>query len=88
MRMWIPLDELYRICQITRDKVCIDDYYVGRIIARPFVGELGSFVRTSNRHDYSRMPEKKMVQQELQDAGCSNCSSWENWRYLCPCWME
>ena len=40
-----------------------------RIIARPFIGELGSFVRTSNRHDYSRMPEKKMVQQELQDAG-------------------
>ncbi len=65
----IPLEELYRICQITRDKVCVGDYYVGRIIARPFVGELGSFVRTSNRHDYSRMPEKKMVQQELQDAG-------------------
>lgn len=65
----IPIDELYRICQITRDKVCSGDYYVGRIIARPFVGELGSFVRTSNRHDYSRMPEKKMVQQELQDAG-------------------
>ena len=39
----IPIDELYRICQITRDKVCIGDYYVGRIIARPFVGELGSF---------------------------------------------
>ena len=43
----IPLEELYRICQITRDKVCVGDYYVGRIIARPFVGELGSFVRTS-----------------------------------------
>ncbi len=55
----IPIDELYRICQITRDKVCIGDYYVGRIIARPFVGELGSFVRSSNRHDYSRMPEKR-----------------------------
>lgn len=64
----IPLEELYRMCQITRDKVCIGDYYVGRIIARPFVGTPGHFVRTSNRHDYSRMPEKKMVQQELQDA--------------------
>ena len=64
----IPINELYRICQITRDKVCIGDYYVGRIIARPFIGELGNFVRTSNRHDYSRMPEKKMVPQELQDA--------------------
>ena len=41
---------------------------MGRIIARPFVGTPGHFVRTSNRHDYSRMPEKKMVQQELQDA--------------------
>ena len=64
----IPLEELYRMCQITRDKVCVGDYYVGRIIARPFVGTPGQFVRTSNRHDYSRMPEKKMVQQELQDA--------------------
>lgn len=64
----IPLEELYRMCQITRDKVCVGDYYVGRIIARPFVGTPGNFVRTSNRHDYSRMPEKKMVQQELQDA--------------------
>lgn len=64
----IPLEELYRMCQITRDKVCVGDYYVGRIIARPFVGTPGHFVRTSNRHDYSRMPEKKMVQQELQDA--------------------
>ena len=64
----IPLEDLYRMCQITRDKVCVGDYYVGRIIARPFVGTPGQFVRTSNRHDYSRMPEKKMVQQELQDA--------------------
>ena len=64
----IPLVDLYRMCQITRDKVCVGDYYVGRIIARPFVGTPGHFVRTSNRHDYSRMPEKKMVQQELQDA--------------------
>lgn len=67
----IPLEELYRMCQITRDKVCVGDYYVGRIIARPFVGTPGHFVRTSNRHDYSRMPEKKMVQQELQDANIS-----------------
>ena len=67
----IPLEELYCMCQITRDKVCVGDYYVGRIIARPFVGTPGHFVRTSNRHDYSRMPEKKMVQQELQDANIS-----------------
>lgn len=64
----ISLENLYRMCEITRNKVCVGDYYVGRIIARPFVGEPGHFVRTSNRHDYSRMPEHRMVQQELQAA--------------------
>lgn len=64
----IPLEDLYRMCEITRNKVCVGDYYVGRIIARPFIGEPGHFVRTSNRHDYSRMPEHRMVQQELQAA--------------------
>lgn len=64
----IPLKDLYRMCEITRNKVCVGEYYVGRIIARPFVGEPGHFVRTSNRHDYSRMPEHRMVQQELQTA--------------------
>ena len=64
----ISLEDLYRMCEITRNKVCVGDYYVGRIIARPFVGEPGHFVRTSNRHDYSRMPEHRMVQQELQVA--------------------
>ncbi len=62
----IPLEELYRICKITREKVCIGDYYVGRIIARPFVGELGHFKRTANRHDYSRMPEKTLYWEILQ----------------------
>ena len=64
----IPLDDLYKMCQITRERVCIGDYYVGRIIARPFVGEPGHFVRTSNRHDYSRLPEGRFVLQALQDA--------------------
>lgn len=64
----ISLEDLYRMCEITRNKVCVGDYYVGRIIARPFAGKPGHFVRTSNRHDYSRMPEHRMVQQELQAA--------------------
>ena len=64
----IPLEDLYKMCKITRDRVCIGDYYVGRIIARPFVGEPGHFVRTSNRHDYSRLPEGRFVLQALQDA--------------------
>mgnify|MGYP002783024430 CR=1 FL=1 len=64
----IPLEDLYRMCEITRNKVCVGDNYVGRIIARPFIGKPDHFVRTSNRHDYSRMPEYRMVQQELQAA--------------------
>ena len=64
----IPLEDLYKMCQITRERVCIGDYYVGRIIARPFVGEPGNFVRTSNRHDYSRLPEGRFVLEALQDA--------------------
>jgi len=64
----ISLEDLYRMCEITRNKVCVGDYYVGRIIARPFIGEPSHFIRTSNRHDYSRMPEHRMVQQELQAA--------------------
>jgi len=47
----IPIDELYRICEITR-KLC-DPYMVGRIIARPFEGKPGAFSRTIRRHDYS-----------------------------------
>ena len=64
----IPLEDLYKMCQITRERVCIGNYYVGRIIARPFVGEPGRFVRTSNRHDYSRLPEVRFVLQAIQDA--------------------
>lgn len=65
----LPLKELYRICEITRNEVCVGPYEVGRIIARPFIGELGSFVRTANRHDYSRMPNHDMVFTYLQKAG-------------------
>lgn len=65
----IPLDELYRICEITREKVCVGPYEVGRIIARPFIGERGQFVRTGNRRDYSRMPKRKMVFEYLSENG-------------------
>lgn len=48
----IPVDELYSICKKARE-IMTGKYAVGRIIARPFVGVLGSFTRTSNRHDFS-----------------------------------
>ncbi len=51
----IPLTELYRICQVARDMLK-GEHGVARVIARPFLGETGSFVRTENRHDYSLEP--------------------------------
>ena len=45
------LERLYEICEIARDLV--DDYNVGRVIARPFVGSPDDFARTGNRHDYA-----------------------------------
>jgi phosphopentomutase len=65
----IPLEELYRICEITRNEVCVGPYEVGRIIARPFVGTPGHFIRTGDRRDYSRMPERKMVFEYLSEHG-------------------
>lgn len=52
----IPLDELYRICEYAREITLEDPYMIGRIIARPYVGEVGNFTRTSNRHDYALDP--------------------------------
>lgn len=51
----IPLEDLYKMCQEAR-KLLQGEWGVGRVIARPFVGQPGHFVRTSNRHDYSLMP--------------------------------
>lgn len=52
----IPLEELYRFCKIAREEICIGEHAVGRVIARPFIGQPGNFVRTANRHDYSLEP--------------------------------
>ena len=51
------LDELYRVCQIAREITLKPEYKVGRVIARPYVGDsIGHFTRTSNRHDYALSP--------------------------------
>jgi len=47
----IPVDKLYKLCEVART-LC-DDYGVARVIARPFIGQVGNFTRTSGRHDYS-----------------------------------
>ncbi|MFD2371850.1 phosphopentomutase [Brevibacillus sp. GCM10020057] len=68
----VPLEELYRICQIARELTLRDEYAVTRVIARPFVGEPGNFTRTSNRHDYSVKPFAPTVMNRLQDAGLAS----------------
>lgn len=52
----IPLEELYEICEYVREITKDDPYMIGRIIARPYLGEAGNFKRTSNRHDYALSP--------------------------------
>ncbi len=67
---YFGLEELYRVCKITRE-ICMDPkYMVGRIIARPFVGESkDEFKRTPNRHDYALSPTGKTVLNSLMDKG-------------------
>ena len=63
----VPLDELYEICEYAREITKEEPYMIGRIIARPFVGEPDQFERTSNRHDYALKPFGKTVMNELED---------------------
>jgi phosphopentomutase len=64
----IPLFELYKMCETARD-ILRGPYEVGRVIARPFVGEPGAFTRTSNRHDYAVPPPKGMLLDQLKARG-------------------
>ncbi|UNK17856.1 phosphopentomutase [Paenibacillus sp. N3/727] len=65
----VPLKELYEICEFCREITLEDPYMLGRIIARPFVGEVGQFKRTANRHDYALKPFGRTTMNELKDAG-------------------
>ena len=64
----IPVEELYRICQYVRDITKDDPYMIGRIIARPYIGQPGNFTRTSNRHDYALDPFGETVLDKLKAA--------------------
>ena len=66
---FIPLKELYKDCEIARELTLKDEWKVGRIIARPYVGRPGSFVRTGNRKDYALNPEHDTVLDNLKKAG-------------------
>ena len=63
----IPLEELYRVCEIAR-RHC-DAYHIGRVIARPFEGDIGSFHRTYERHDYAMPPHSPTVLDHASAAG-------------------
>ncbi|EIA19383.1 phosphopentomutase [Listeria fleischmannii subsp. coloradonensis] len=65
----IPLEELYEICEFCREITLDDPYMLGRIIARPYIGEPGAFKRTANRHDYALKPFKPTVMNALKDGG-------------------
>ncbi|WP_026563994.1 phosphopentomutase [Bacillus sp. UNC41MFS5] len=65
----IPIEEQYKICKIARELTLDEKYMVGRVIARPFLGEPGNFKRTSNRHDYALKPFDRTVMSELKDSG-------------------
>src|SRR5215218_9011153 len=64
----IPLERLYEICEAARD-LLRGEHEVGRVIARPFVGEPGAFRRTENRHDYAVPPPRDMLLPVLSGAG-------------------
>jgi phosphopentomutase len=61
------LERLYEVCRIARE--ILNPYGVGRVIARPFVGEVGAFQRTYNRKDYSLLPFRPTVLDRLKAAG-------------------
>jgi len=62
----IPLDKLYEICETAR-RILDGEHKVGRVIARPFLGETGNFYRTENRHDYAVQPPRANLLPALKD---------------------
>lgn len=70
----IPLEELYKCCEIARDITMREDWLLGRVIARPYVGTPGNFTRTSNRHDYALQPPQDTVLDFLQEKEYSTIS--------------
>jgi phosphopentomutase len=65
---WIPLDELYRACEVARQQLAAP-HDVSRVIARPFVGTPGAWTRTANRRDYSIQPPGTTLLDVLERAG-------------------
>lgn len=70
----VPLATLYDICRCTRDRVCVGNDAVGRVIARPFTGTERNFKRTVNRRDFSLPPHGTTVLDLLSTAGIETVS--------------
>ena len=64
----VPIEELYRYCEIARE-LLQGEHGVGRVIARPFIGDVGNFTRTPRRHDYSLIPPKTTMLDVLKKHG-------------------
>ena len=64
----VPVEELYRYCEMARE-LLIGNYAVGRVIARPFIGEYPNYTRTSRRHDFSLKPPRPTMLDAIRDAG-------------------
>ena len=64
----VPVEQLYEYCQMARDMLQ-GEHGVGRVIARPFNGKSGSYVRTTRRHDYSLLPPGVTMLDQLQETG-------------------
>ncbi|MFA6860444.1 MAG: phosphopentomutase [Clostridia bacterium] len=60
-----PVEKLYELCEKAR-KVCVGEFEVGRVIARPFDGTTGNYVRTPQRHDFSVLPPENMLTKILR----------------------
>lgn len=65
----IPLEELYAACEVARNEILVGALAVARVIARPFVGEPGTFRRTANRRDFSLAPPQATLLDRLAEAG-------------------
>ncbi len=64
----VPIEKLYEYCQIARE-ILQGDNAVGRVIARPFIGEYPDYTRTANRHDFALAPSEKTILDFIKESG-------------------
>ena len=65
----VPLQRLYEVCRLTRERVAVGNHAVGRVIARPFIGSSGAYRRTTNRRDFAMVPPRPTLLDLVQQRG-------------------